>query len=88
MKRSYFIAAASAVAIGRPLLAGARLETNVNASGWREPVWHCKSPVVWLNLESGIYYHKGDRLHEQTKRGAYICEQKAISSGYRAGEDE
>jgi hypothetical protein len=92
MKRSYFIAAAaSAISISQPLLAAAedltkreRIETNVKASGWREPMWYCGSAVVWLDVESGTYYHKGDRLYGHTKRGAYICEQEAIGAGNRA----
>src|SRR5450631_2892410 len=92
MKRRYFIAAAaSAVCIAPPMLAGAegqmkreRSETNVKASGWYEPTWYCGSAVVWLNVESGIYYHKADRLYGRTKRGAYVCEKEAIGTGNRA----
>jgi hypothetical protein len=92
MRRGYFIAAAvSAICIGRPPLSGAadltkrRLtDTSVKASGWNEPSWYCGSAVVWLNVESGIYYHKGDRFYGRTKRGAYICEKEAAVAGYRA----
>jgi hypothetical protein len=92
MKRSYFIAAAaSAISVSAPLLAGAKdltkrelIETRAKASGWGEPTWYCGSAVVWLNVESGIYYHKGDRLFGRTKRGAYICEREATGAGNRA----
>jgi hypothetical protein len=95
MKRSFFIAAAaSAIAISRPLLARSedltkrvRVETNAEASGWCKPLWYCGSPVVWLNIASGIYYHKGDRWYGRTKRGAYTCEKEAIKAGYRASLD-
>jgi hypothetical protein len=95
MKRSFFIAAAaSAIFISRPLLARAedltkrvRIETNVKASGWREPMWYCGSAVVWLDIASGIYYHKGDRWYGRTKRGAYTCEKEAIDAGNRASLD-
>lgn len=95
MKRSFFIAAgASAIAITRPLLAGAedltkavRIETNVKAFGWRDPMWYCGSAVVWLNIASGIYYYKGDRWYGRTKRGAYTCEREAINAGNRASLD-
>ena len=91
MKRSYFIAAAaSAMSISRPLLSGAAdptkrnlTETNIKAPGWGEPSWYCGSAVVWINIESGIYYYKGDRLYGRTKRGVYICEQEAIGAGNR-----
>jgi hypothetical protein len=95
MKRSAFLAAAaSALALSRPLLARAedltkrvRVATNVEASGWRNSMWYCGSAVVWLNIASGIYYHKGDRWYGRTKRGAYTCEKEAINAGYRAGLD-
>jgi hypothetical protein len=95
MKRSFFIAAAAGViSISRPLLARAedltkrlRVETNVEASGWRRPLWYCGSAVVWLDIESGIYYHKGDRWYGRTKRGAYTCEREAINAGNRASPD-
>jgi hypothetical protein len=93
MKRSYFIAAAaSAISISAPLLAGAKdlakrelIETNAKAAGWSEPTWHCGSAVVWLNVESGVFYHKGDRLFGRTQRGAYVCEEEAIVAGNRPG---
>jgi hypothetical protein len=92
MKRSFFIAAAaSAIPISWPLLARAgdltrrtRIETNLEASGWREPTWHCGSAVVWLDVASGVYYHKGDRCYGRTKRGAYACEKEAIQAGNHA----
>jgi hypothetical protein len=93
MKRRYFIAAtASAISVTAPLLAGAKnlakrdlIETNAKAPGWSEPTWYCGSAIVWLNVESGIYYHKGDRLFGRTQRGAYICEKEAIGAGNRPG---
>jgi hypothetical protein len=95
MKRSFFIAAiASAVSLTRPVLAKAEdltkragIETNVKASGWGKPTWYCGSAVVWLDIERGIYCHKGDRWYGCTKRGAYTCEREAIDAGHRAGLD-
>jgi hypothetical protein len=94
MKRSFFIAAAaSAIPIGRPLLARAedltkqaRIETNGETFGSRKPmfVWDCGSAIVWLNIASGIYYYKGDRWYGCTMRGAYTCEREAINAGNRA----
>lgn len=76
---------ASAISLSRPSLARAedltkrvRIETNVKASDWRKPMWYCGSALVWLNIASGIYYHKGDRWYGRTKRGAHICEKEAI----------
>lgn len=46
---------------------------------------HCPSDVVvWLNLPSGIYHFRGQRWYGRTKRGAYVCELEAKSSGDRA----
>src|ERR1700684_3072385 len=96
MKGSFFItaaASASAISLSRPLLAKAedlkkrvRIETNREASGWRQPM-NCGSAVVWLNVASGIYYYKGDRWFGRTKRGAYTCEREAINAGNRASLD-
>jgi hypothetical protein len=95
MKRSYFIAAVASATSLSPLRSGAAdltkrklTETNVKASGWGEPSWYCGSAVVWLNLESGTYYHRGARLYGRSKPGAYICEREAISAGNRAGEED
>jgi hypothetical protein len=95
MKRSFFIAAAaSAISISRPLLARAedltkcvQTELSVKGSGWPAPLWYCGSAVVWLDIASGIYYHKGDRWYGRTKRGAYTCEKEAIDAGNRASLD-
>jgi hypothetical protein len=95
MKRSFFIAAAaSAIPISAPLLAraedltkGVRIGTNVEASGWHNPMRDCGSAVVWLNIASGVYYYKGDRWYGRTKQGAYTCEREAINAGNRASLD-
>jgi hypothetical protein len=92
MKRSFFMAAAaatSAIAISQPLLAKSeeltrrvRVGANAEASGWRESI--CESAVIWLDSETGIYYHKGDRRYGRTQRGAYACEKEAIKAGKRS----
>jgi hypothetical protein len=96
MKRNFFIAAAtaSAISVSRPLLAKAKdltkrvgIETNAKAYGWGNPTWYCGSAVVWLDITSGIYYHKADRLYGRTRRGAYTCEREAIDAGHRANLD-
>jgi hypothetical protein len=46
---------------------------------------HCpRDTVVWLNLPSMIWHYKGQRWYGNTKRGAYVCEKEAASSGARA----
>jgi hypothetical protein len=84
MKRNHFLAAtAGSIAFGVPMLAEAAAAPAKRAttSGWREPSWYCSSAVVWLNVESGVYYHKGDRMYGRTERGAYVCEEQAIRAG-------
>jgi hypothetical protein len=92
MKRDLFMAAAAAagvIAISQPLLGRSealarrvRVEANLEATGWRESI--CESGVVWLDTETGIYYHKGDRRYGRTQRGAYACEKEAANAGNRA----
>ena len=92
MKRGFFIAAASAVSVSRPLLAKAaerkkraRIGTTVEASGWPKPTWECARAVVWLDIASGTYYYKGEHGYGRTRGGTYTCEKDAIDAGHRAG---
>jgi hypothetical protein len=96
MNRGFFIgSAASAICLGRPLLGKAerltqrvRAQTIAQTSDWRQPSWHCKSAVVWLDVPSGIYYYKGDRRYGHTKDGAYACKKAAMAAGNRAEGDD
>jgi hypothetical protein len=82
MKRHVFLAAAAgAICLAQPLLAKAdgrtkRVPTsaNVGASGFPKPAWDCGCAVVWLDIPSGTYYHKGEPEYGHTNRGAYACE--------------
>ena len=40
--------------------------------------------VVWLNLPTGIYHFKGQRLYGNTIYGAYVCQKEADQAGYQA----
>lgn len=40
--------------------------------------------VVWVNTNSHIYHHEGDRSYGRTKKGAYMCEADAKAAGDRA----
>jgi hypothetical protein len=92
VNRGFFLAcAASAISIGRPLLAKADVlakhvqdGTIAQAATWRNAAWNCGSAVVWLDSDSGVYYRKGERQYGRTSRGAYTCEDKAIDAGNRA----
>jgi hypothetical protein len=73
MIRSLFIASAAAAAAA---LAFIRLPFT--------PAGPCRSAVVWLDIPTGIYYRKSERRYGRTDRGAYTCENLAISAGHRA----
>lgn len=46
---------------------------------------HCpQDEMVWLNLPTGIWHHKGQRWYGRTKHGAYVCEQEAAKAGNRS----
>jgi hypothetical protein len=83
-------AAAGATATSQPfgarsedLTKRVRVDTNMEASGWRESR-SCEGAVVWLDSHTGIYYHKGDRWYGRTARGAYACEKELSRAGNRA----
>lgn len=39
---------------------------------------------VWVNTNSGVYHCPGGQYYGATKRGKYMSESGAVSSGYRA----
>jgi hypothetical protein len=91
MKRQTFLAAAAgAICVVQPLLAKAEtpssraaVASTIGASGFPKPAWECGCAVVWLDVPSGVYYHKGDARYGLTNRGAYSCEAEAINAGNR-----
>jgi hypothetical protein len=90
MKRNLFIAAAASVISALPALGKAEgraqpapAETNVEASGWKNPSWCCASAIVWLDIPAGKHYRKGDGRYGRTERGAYTCEKLAVAAGSR-----
>jgi hypothetical protein len=46
----------------------------------------CKSPVVWVNPNSGVYHMQGSRYYGTTKDGFYMCEKAAEAAGNRQAE--
>jgi hypothetical protein len=45
---------------------------------------HCPGDaVVWLDLERGVYYLKGQRRYAQGVTGSFVCRGEASSSGHR-----
>jgi hypothetical protein len=39
--------------------------------------------MVWVNTESGIFFHEGDRWYGKTKEGKFMLEADAKKAGYR-----
>jgi Helix-hairpin-helix motif len=39
--------------------------------------------MVWVNTDSGIYFHEGDRWYGKTKEGKFMTEADAKEAGYR-----
>lgn len=53
----------------------------------REAQSTCPSDVVvWVDLTSEVYRHKGARSYGATKNGGYMCEREAIRQGKRAAK--
>ena len=46
------------------------------------------SGMVWVNLDSGVYHHEGDRWYGKTKHGKYMSEADAQKAGYRAAKSK
>ena len=38
---------------------------------------------VWVNTDTGLYHHEGDRWYAKTKEGKYMTEAEAVRAGYR-----
>jgi len=45
---------------------------------------HCPGQVVvWVDLETRIFYYRGQDRYGSTKSGAYVCERDVKGAGYR-----
>lgn len=48
----------------------------------------CKSEVVWLNTNSGIFHVKGTKNYGTTKDGAWVCRAAAEKAGKKPAKNE
>jgi ferredoxin len=44
--------------------------------------------IVWANLKSKVWHYAGTADYGKTKKGAYMCEKQASTSGFRAAKGE
>jgi DNA uptake protein ComE-like DNA-binding protein len=42
--------------------------------------------MVWVNTDTKIYHHEGDRWYGKTQHGRYMTEEEAIRQGYRVAK--
>jgi hypothetical protein len=43
--------------------------------------------MVWVNTDSGIYFHEGNRWYGKTKEGKFMTEADAKKAGYREAKN-
>ena len=48
----------------------------------------CRSPVVWINVNSMIYHVQGSRYYGNTKLGTYACQAAANRVGAHEAKNE
>ena len=44
--------------------------------------------MVWVNTETKVYHHEGDRWYGRTKHGKYMSESEAMTAGFRASKSK
>lgn len=50
---------------------------------------HCPTgTVVWANTATKVFHFAGSPVYGHSKRGAYMCENEAMSAHFRAAKNE
>jgi DNA uptake protein ComE-like DNA-binding protein len=62
--------------------AGETAKSNSDGAAQAPP----EKGMVWVNLDSGVYHHEGDRWYGKTKHGKYMSEADAQKAGYRSAK--
>lgn len=53
-----------------------------------EALRYCRSPVVWINVNSMVYHVQGSRFYGNTKLGTYACQAAADRVGAHEAKNE
>ena len=70
-----------------PKASAAAPRTTESPKASAEPAQKPPAPgMVWVNTESKVFHHEGDRWYGKTKAGKYMTEAEALREGYRAAK--
>ena len=61
-------------------------QTSRTPAATPQPAPAKPNPMVWVNIESGVYHKPGSRFYGRTKKGQYMTEADARKAGYRPAE--
>ena len=86
MIRKLLLAAAIAVSLYAPTWAADKPPQTF--ADEQKATSFCKEGnVVWYNPDSKIYFERGNRYYNNTKKGGYTCRTQAEKAGYRASKN-
>lgn len=66
----------------------ASTDTSVHIRSSSSASAHGKKGLVWVNLNSGVYWRPGTRYYGKTKEGKYMSEADALKAGYHAAKGQ
>lgn len=78
--RQVLLAAVVLGAIVAPASAGMGVQVF---QSYKVATQRCRGPIVWLNLQTMIYYVQGSHWYGALRGGAWACQDAAIRAGAR-----